>query len=532
MQNSIFACTTLINRSMKKILLLVFLFVSFLSHGQITFDKKCGKATQGARGYALAQAASGSYFVVGSKDSHGYVIKLNETGDTLWTKNYGGTGTDYLRTITKITENEYVLTGYTASFGAGVWDNYMVKIDSSGNLLSSKAYGTNTNEGTYAFINTSDGQYLYAGLESHPSANIGLIKTDTSGTVLWAKDYGGTNNEEAFAAVEANDSGYVLAGYTQSYGAGNIDGMVIKTDKNGNMLWVKTYGGAADEKIYSMVKTSGNEYLLLGSTNSFGLDSSDIFVIKIDDSGNIIWSKTYGTVHNDDAFAIMQTPDGGYAICGSVFIPGFGGSGGDMLLVKINSSGNYTWSRYFKLPGFCHEIPGNGICTADSGFALSGATADSTYGVRLTKTDRNGSLLQCNQQSLTITELNAAMQVTTPTITIQSFTAIMTPATSTITDENSMSVVYCAPVGIDEVEENVAVQIYPNPAHNTFTISFNGLSSMVDGQLTIFDVMGRIVHEQTLNNQSTVIDKQFSLGVYFVKVRVGEKEFTEKVMVE
>jgi predicted secreted protein len=127
----------------------------------------------------------------------------------------------------------------------------------------------------------------------------------------WSKTYGGTNANVAYALVQTSDGGYALAGYTNSFGAGGYDFWLVKTDSNGNMQWNKTYGGTGDDEAAALVQTTDGGYALAGYTNSFGAGGYDFWLVKTDSNGNMQWNKTYGGSGNDYASDLVRTSDGG-----------------------------------------------------------------------------------------------------------------------------------------------------------------------------------------------------------------------------
>lgn len=151
--------------------------------------------------------------------------------------------------------------------------------------------------------------------------------------MLWNKTYGGKSYDDLYSMVQTSDGGYALAGLTQSFGDGRDDFWLVKTDSSGNMLWNKTYGGAAlAGSWFSMVQTSDGGYALAGDTWS-PASGIQFWLVKTDSSGNVLWSNTYGT---GTAYCMVQTRDGGYALAGET---SSGASEGDFMLVKTDSNG-------------------------------------------------------------------------------------------------------------------------------------------------------------------------------------------------
>jgi hypothetical protein len=167
-------------------------------------------------------------------------------------------------------------------------------------------------------VQTGDGGYALAGCtHSYGAGNrdVWLIETDSAGNMMWNQTYGGTEMDWGHSMVPTCDGGYAIAGETDSFGAGNDDFWLVKTDSAGNMEWNQTYGGIRWEKAYSLVQTSDGGYALLGWTNSFGADG-DYWLVKTDSAGNMEWNHTYGGSLGDIGYAVVQTVDGGYAMAG------------------------------------------------------------------------------------------------------------------------------------------------------------------------------------------------------------------------
>jgi hypothetical protein len=169
------------------------------------------------------------------------------------------------------------------------------------------------------------------------SVSLVALFTQSAYAVTFAKTYGGTNNDEASSVQQTSDGGYIVAGYTQSFGAGSWDIFLIKTDANGDVQWAKTYGGTSFDWPSSVQQTSDGGYIVAGTTWSFGVGDYDIFLIKTDANGDVQWAKTYGGTDWDHASSVQQTSDDGYIVAG--FTASFGAGFYDAFLVKTDANG-------------------------------------------------------------------------------------------------------------------------------------------------------------------------------------------------
>ncbi len=225
-------------------------------------------------------------------------------------------------------------------------------------------------------------------------ANGGVHKRYLGGTNYltgWSKTYGGANDDNPRAVIQTSDGGYALAGATYSYGAGGYDFWLVKTDPAGSLQWNKTYGGASIDNAYSVLQTSDGGYALAGRTYSFGAGLSDFWLVKTDASGNMLWNRTYGGTKEDLGFQVIQSNDGGYAIAG--YTNSFSASY-DSWLVKTDSAGNMQWNRTYG--GANSDYTYSVVQSNDSGYAIGGHTNSfgaGNYDFWLVKADSAGSML-------------------------------------------------------------------------------------------------------------------------------------------
>ncbi|MDD5087635.1 MAG: T9SS type A sorting domain-containing protein [bacterium] len=314
--------------------------------------------------------------------------------DTLWTRTYGGSDYDRAHSVQQTTDRGYIIAGYTSSFGTGGYDMYLVKTNSQGDTLWTRMYGGSDDEEAYSVQQTSDGGYVVAGWTDSFGAgedDFYLVKTNSQGDSLWTRTYGGGNVEEAFSIEQTTDGGNVVAGRTMSFGAGYYDFYVVKTDNLGDTLWTRTYGGSSWDWAYSVQQTEDGGYIVAGHTESFGAGSTDIYMVKVDSLGDTLWTRTYGGSDWDDVFSVQQTTDGGYVVAGYTY--SFVTGSEDFYLVKTNSQGDTLWTRTYG--GSNGEEAFSVRQTADGGYIVAGSTTSFGLG---TPTWVNSWLVKTNSQ--------------------------------------------------------------------------------------------------------------------------------------
>ena len=325
-----------------------------------------------------------------------------------WANTYGGSSDDYTYSIQQTSDGGYIVAGYTNSFGAGGTDVWVLKLDANGNVQWQKTYGGSSDDYAYSIQQTSDGGYIVAGYtESFGAgyADVWVLKLDANGNVQWQKTYGGSGWDEAYSIQRTLDGGYIVAGWTDSFGAGGTDAWVLKLDANGNVQWQKTYGGSRDDYANSIQQTSDGGYIVAGWTYSFGAGYADVWVLKLDANGNVQWQKTYGGTYDDYANSIQQTSDGGYIVAGVTksFIAG----NADVWVLKLDASGNVQWQKIYGYePGdfipYSRNDSANSIQqTSDGGYIVAGYTKSSGTGnadVWVLKLDSNGKIPDCSTE--------------------------------------------------------------------------------------------------------------------------------------
>ncbi len=269
-----------------------------------------------------------------------YVLKVDSMGHRIGAKSYTLPYTHYFRESKPTADGGFIIVG-TNTIGGST----MLKINALGSLEWTKSHSYPSGQGMLALAaiaTTNDGGYVMTGSGKFGSRQLLLFKTNAIGDTLWTKSFGdnalsSSSYYKGKAVMTDNQQNILVLADSSNGTTGGANISLLKTDSLGNVLWQKKYGGAADEAAISLEKTSDNGLIVLGNTKSFGNGGSDIYVVKTDASGNVLWSKTFGRSRNDFASAIKQTSDGGFIIVGSTQIDSLNF---DVFIVKIDSLGN------------------------------------------------------------------------------------------------------------------------------------------------------------------------------------------------
>jgi len=327
--------------------------------------------------YFAQQTDDNGYVIAGSTSSFGarstdfWLVKTDSNGNIVWNKTYGGLSKDEAHFVWQTSDQGYIIAGSTSSFNVSMSDFWLVKTDSNGEEIWNKTYGGLRSDDAYSLQQTIDGGYVVCGSTNSFGSgykDFWLVKTDSDGVMQWDKTYGGSFDDCAYSVKQANDEGYVICGYTSSFGVSYEDFWLVKTDSNGNIVWNKTYGGENSEYAYFVQQTNDNGYIVAGSVYS-SVTEFDVWLVKTDSSGNMQWNKTYGGSLDEEAYAVRQTIDGGYIIAG--FTDSFADNR-DIWLIKIDSSGNIEWSQTYG--GAAKDEACAVQQTNDQGYIIAGTT--------------------------------------------------------------------------------------------------------------------------------------------------------------
>ncbi len=335
--------------------------------GQRTSDK----------GYILVGYDTGYVFFdpyLWSKTNSGacWMIKTDSTGAISWHKRLRATEPHFasLTTVRENVDGSFIAAGYIGPY-PDTANYYISKCDASGNLVWEKEYGGGSEDRAFSVKQTSDNGFIVAGFSFSATGDVvqqhaggseaWIVKLDANGNKQWATTYGGTSSDTAYAVCQMPDGGYLVCGAAKSANGdvpgnnGSSDGWVFKLNASGILVWKKNFGGSAQDVLNNIIKNADNTYTLSGYSFSNSGDVSgnhgkaDVWVIKIDDAGNLIWSKLFGGSGNDASFGLAAGYTDGSFVTGFTEssdgqVTGLAG-GADCWTLRLDDNGNLLWQK-------------------------------------------------------------------------------------------------------------------------------------------------------------------------------------------
>jgi uncharacterized delta-60 repeat protein len=374
---------------------------------------------------SMQVTTDGGYILAGTTESYGagssdvFLLKYETNGTLTWAKTAGGSSFDRAASVAQTTDGGYIVAGGTVSFGEGSQDVFLLKYDSSGTLSWAKTIGGSGDDWGTAVEQTSDDGYIVSAYTTSYGAggrDILLLKYDSSGVLSWARTAGGSGDEIAYSVEQTTpDNGYIVAGFTVSYGAGGSDVFLLKYETNGTLTWARTAGGPVWDSANAVKQTADNGYIVAGFMGGDGPNQGDILLLKYDSSGTLTWAKTAGKPFWGSPRSVEQTTDGGYIVAGST------GFDSHVLLLKYNSSGALAWSTTIDEPDF--HSASSVKQTSDGGYILGGSTSFGAgrNDVLLMKTNAQGLIPFCDYcATVSLTTASPTLVLSSPTVLLSS----------------------------------------------------------------------------------------------------------------
>ncbi|MBN1417295.1 MAG: PQQ-like beta-propeller repeat protein [Planctomycetes bacterium] len=345
---------------------------------RLLWERRLGGANDDD-GHAILEGADGGFIILGSTKSSGagkydfYLIGTDPEGREIWSRTYGGAGDEWGKSVVQVRDGGYVLTGPTDSFGAGEYDVYLVRTGSKGEVRWTRTFGGPERDLSSSVVEARDGGFVIAGETTWDGeSDLWLLKVDADGRRVWSRTYGGGGSERAYGLAETADGGYVLCGETWSVLSGGCDAIAIRTDGEGIARWAETYTWSDEfvaDSAAAILPVSGGGFAIAGQTASRGEGLHDALLLRTDEWGRELWSRTFGGRESDAAFSFQEVIGGGYILCCHSQSMGSGG----IYLVRTDAEGHPLWSSTFG--GWAWEYGRSIRQTRDGGFVVAGAIA-------------------------------------------------------------------------------------------------------------------------------------------------------------
>lgn len=438
---------------------IIFGFLNCISFAQEDIDFQWEKSFGGSNldnALCINNTIDGGYIIAGSVYSmdgdvtgnHGsadyWIVKTDQSGEIEWQRSYGGSYMDEANYIIQTSDGGYIIAGYSESNDGDVTGNHgnsdywVVKIDQTGEVEWQRCYGGSSYDNANCIRQTNDGGYIIAGYTysndgdveiNHGSPDYWIIKINLSGDIQWQKTYGGSMWEEANNIQQTQDGGYIIAGSSDSDDGdapdnhGYSDYWVVKINQSGEIQWQNCYGGTYSEYAHCIQQTIDGGYIISGSSDSDdgdvteNLGYDDYWVVKIDQSGEIQWQKSYGGTLVERTYCIRQTIDGGYIIAGTTI-----SDDGDITenkglydvwIVKTNTDGDIQWQSTFGGSEF--DMANDIIQTPDGAYVFAGYSSSDDGDISGNHGDSDFWIVKLcftDPLSITITDLTYCIQTT------------------------------------------------------------------------------------------------------------------------
>jgi len=384
---------------MRNVLFAFALFISSLSStfSQITFERNYD--TLGFY-YAncVRQTLDGGYVFCGSSYNSSSaqdaeIVKTDEYGNVMWAKKYGGPNTDGAIAIEVTADSNYFVFGLKDFVNVSQSDIWILKLDANGDTIFTKIIelgsGTNFIRGS---TKTFDGGFAltgYTDTRGQGFNDVSLIKLTSSGDTSWIKTYGGLDNDNGYSVSQNSDSGFIISGRTGSFNVQMEDMYIIRTNVTGDTLWTRTFGFSNVDFAASAKQTPDGGFVLAGTSWDTTVGNYDIYLLKFDPLGTLIWDKRLPRGIENFASGLEILSDGKIIISGTIL-----GAGNmyDSYLIVTDSFGDTLWTRTFGLPNHSEQTYSLSL-TSDGGFILAGSSDDIVGVAYLLKTDSIGNLI-------------------------------------------------------------------------------------------------------------------------------------------
>ena len=531
---------------MKKLYTLVFVCLSFAANAQFNFQHLYGGSNQ-ERGQTLLETYNNMFLFNGATTSYGQgnadaiFIKNDNAGRIIWSKVYGLTDYDNSEFAIETPDFGYLAVGRSiVSIGSGFTDAWIYKTDSAGILQWSKAYGNpGVNDGFVQGINTADNGFTFIGNTRSigvGSNDVFLVHTNAIGDTIFTRSFGSVESESGLSVIQTTDGGYAICGRQQTFpnGVAQSDGLIIRTDVNGDLLWANLYGDSLWEEFESIQELSNGRLVIAGSTVSFGQGNYDILMMMTDSAGLPLISVAYGGLNSDASYSVLVNTDNSLVISGYTDSYGYGHNlmGTDstnIFLLKTDTTGQVLWMNTFG-DGLQDEAF-RSAKALDGGYMISGFTSNYIYPdssqMLFIKTDSLGSS-GCHEKFVTpLTSTNT--MIFNPALFIQNsgvgVNNVNVIESTIITSDDDA----CLFANILSAENSDSFLIYPNPFVSELNLDLADMKGS-EFSVKIIAANGTIVFSQSIQSNESINTANLADGLYCIILTSANHTFIQKIV--
>ena len=454
---------------------------------------------------SFIQTSDGGYAGAGAIDGpNAWIVKLNKSGGIQWQRVINNPIFSQFNSIIQTSDGGYLAAGQgftPCSIGnKGGRDAWIVKFDSLGKQQWEKCIGGTDYDGAQSIIQIPDGEYIFVGYTNSHDGDVKvdyteswIVKLDSVGNIKWQGSLGNINIStiQANSIILTEDGGYAIAGSNTVYGQKSGDCCVAKLSSKDSVEWIKTFGGTGNDVVNSIAQTFEGNYVIAGYTESNDGDVSgnhggrDVWIVKLNSFGNIVWQKCFGGTDVDEAFSIISISNEGYAATGITHssdgnVLGYHG-GYDEWLIKIDTAGLLEWQKC--LGGSSVDEGIVVVQSSDGGYVTAGYTMSS-----------DGDVIG---------------YIPTPDQPIDAW-VVKLSAPSIVIEQKTSS-------------QNLSLSTYPNPTANTITLAFD-LPSASPVSITIYNITGermkdiREAEDASGHHEMQIDLGGYPAGAYFISV--------------
>mgnify|MGYP006137324901 CR=1 FL=1 len=478
-----------------------------------------------------------------------FAVSLTAQQDTAFIYTFGGEQDEQGRDIELTADSGFIMVGATSSFGNGNSDIYLVKVDSNIKYQWSRAIGHFHLEFGHAVKQTKDGGYVicgYSNSKGNGSYDGYLVRTDDTGSVVWEKYYGGFDWDKFYDVELTPDGGFMLVGETNSFGAGDADAWIVKTDSLGNLEWEKFLGGKKKDIAHALISTKDGNYAFCGENASKNdTTKGDAWLVKFDGTGKVVFDVTHEKVQYDYCKGLTETKNNGFALIGTSFSWNYPKS--DIYLVKFDKNGVFNWDYNHGLifpPNVANDV-GNDVKEYPNenlliiGTSILGNEGKNFYTGMVSPT---GDYITAPSYGLKDDDIGERCLIhpikgevffgTTNFPSNSGYTDFMIVKVDTVDGNKYHKTKVDVDISLDKplgerlvnATEN-KITVFPVPTGNIVN-----LSQTFTGDLMVYNSQGKIVLSKMDYSNSILDISELSSGIYYVKFKSKDTKFYRKII--